>query len=581
VLVRTWLGVGGSDAHGLLTALRELERPSDASGWSDLVLLVEAPAAPELLAHLPAALKQAAPPGWPSALPAGFHPLCLGPLHVLLCVGPVPQSLGELVCQAHATWISHQALPHHQTGEADGAKAVDRNLQDLPKTLSRLARCCAKQAPLTIAPATWSTEQAACLKTAGFIPLDATRAHWAYQPPWSVPSTPSPPDAGRHAMVVGAGLAGAAITWALVRRGWRVHLLDTHCAPALGASGLPVGLMTEHQANNDTVLSALSRVGVPLHLRELTERVPPGQGWQTTTVANLKDVPPNQQPPLEHLLTHPIHASNLQPGALVRPAALVNAWLSAARATGLLTETWGQRIEAIQPAPPSHGTEAGWMVQSANLQTVMQAPFLVLASAYGTQALLEPHSPPAALPLRPVKGQLTHAARVEEPWAPCPIRQQGVWVPAYADSGLSPPTMWAMGSTYERGQNDTICTPSSRAANLRSLQAMSPQAHDAVTQHAMQDWAGVRCASPDRLPLAGPWPAMGHAWNASDRLEHLPRQPGLWTVCALGSRGLTLAALLGEWVAAQMSGAPWPIARSHALALDPARFALRHARKSG
>jgi tRNA 5-methylaminomethyl-2-thiouridine biosynthesis bifunctional protein len=46
----------------------------------------------------------------------------------------------------------------------------------------------------------------------------------------------------------------------------------------------------------------------------------------------------------------------------------------------------------------------------------------------------------------------------------------------------------------------------------------------------------------------------------------------------MGSRGLTLAALLAEVLAAQIEGTPLPIETDLADALDPARIALRRLR---
>src|SRR6185369_6222008 len=46
----------------------------------------------------------------------------------------------------------------------------------------------------------------------------------------------------RHALVLGAGLAGTACAQRLAARGWSVDLLERAPAPARGASGNPLGL---------------------------------------------------------------------------------------------------------------------------------------------------------------------------------------------------------------------------------------------------------------------------------------------------------------------------------------------------
>jgi tRNA 5-methylaminomethyl-2-thiouridine biosynthesis bifunctional protein len=49
-------------------------------------------------------------------------------------------------------------------------------------------------------------------------------------------------------------------------------------------------------------------------------------------------------------------------------------------------------------------------------------------------------------------------------------------------------------------------------------------------------------------------------------------QPGLWTSAALGSRGLTFAALAAELLAARLHGEPLPLPVKLAAALDAARM---------
>jgi tRNA 5-methylaminomethyl-2-thiouridine biosynthesis bifunctional protein len=63
----------------------------------------------------------------------------------------------------------------------------------------------------------------------------------------------------------------------------------------------------------------------------------------------------------------------------------------------------------------------------------------------------------------------------------------------------------------------------------------------------------VRCASTDRRPLAG-------------ELES-----GLWVSTAMGSRGLTFAALCGELIAARLHAEPLPLEARLAQALDVRR----------
>ena len=87
--------------------------------------------------------------------------------------------------------------------------------------------------------------------------------------------------------------------------------------------------------------------------------------------------------------------------------------------------------------------------------------------------------------------------------------------------------------------------------------ALLPEAAAALQEEfatgAVRAWNGVRCASPDRRPLLG------------------ELAPGLWVSTAMGSRGLTFAALCGELLAARLHGEPLPLPVRLAGALDVRR----------
>jgi tRNA 5-methylaminomethyl-2-thiouridine biosynthesis bifunctional protein len=66
------------------------------------------------------------------------------------------------------------------------------------------------------------------------------------------------------------------------------------------------------------------------------------------------------------------------------------------------------------------------------------------------------------------------------------------------------------------------------------------------------------------------------------RLEQprqVPRVAGLYVLGALGSRGLSVAPLLGEALAAWITGSPQPLPASLLDAVDVARFVARRVRK--
>lgn len=391
----------------------------------------------------------------------------------------------------------------------------------------------------------------------------------------------------RHALVIGAGLAGAAVCVALARRGWHTTLIDAESGPARAASALPVGMLSPHVTKVPTPLSRLSALGVADTRTELERLLPQGHGWQACEVDNLG------------------HDPGRWPAALVRPAALVQAWLSEAGRLDGLTTLWNTPVTRLRHSESQTGSAhlptacPVWQALDSAGQVLAEAPVAVVAAAFGSLALLEASTPElssAALPLRPVKGQMSLAALNGAPLAQRPQRDSGVFVPDYEDTGLAPdwPTrIWAMGSTYIRGDASTEVNGADHERNVQSLQAMHPEAgqrlREAAARGALLGWAHVRCASLDRLPLVGALPDVAAlhrlmqgagARRSQVPLAATPRRPALFMLSALGSRGLTLAHWCAQLLAAQIDGTPLHGYEPDLLrALDPARFAWRQARK--
>ncbi len=375
---------------------------------------------------------------------------------------------------------------------------------------------------------------------------------------------------------------------ALSRRGWRITLLDAASGPAQAASALPVGMLSPHVTRAPTPLSRLSALGVADMRAELEHRLPQGHGWQACEVDNLG------------------HDPGRWPAALVRPAALVQAWLAEALQRGALTTRWSAPVARLQPsvaAQPSssgqgHPAAGHWQALDAKGRVMAAAPVVVVAAAFGSLALLADSAPGLdvqGLPLRPVKGQMSLAALDGPPLAERPQRDNGVFVPAYEDSGLPPAwpaRLWAMGSTYERGAVTTDLSDAAHERNARSLDLLNPMAalrlREAAARGELLGWAQVRCASQDRLPLVGAVPdvpalrvVMVQAGARRGRLPlaDTPRWPGLYMLGALGSRGLTLSHWCAEVLATQIQGELPAVEPDLIRALDPARFAWKQARR--
>ena len=215
-----------------------------------------------------------------------------------------------------------------------------------------------------------------------------------------------------------------------------------------------------------------------------------------------------------------------------------------------------------------HGTD-GWRVFDRDARVIAEAPVLVLANA--EDALRLAVLPPAWA--ERVRGQVTWLAASDAAVMPrLPIASGGYVLALPNDGGL------LIGATSQRGDEDAQVRQADHAVNLERARHLlgCNAARDGAPLHGRIGW---RIVTRDRLPLIGLVPDLaGPLPKRRDAPRLLTRRPGLYLHAALGSRGLTTAALGGELIAAQLCGAPWPLEADLADAVDPARFVLRTSR---
>ena len=321
-------------------------------------------------------------------------------------------------------------------------------------------------------------------------------------------------------------------------------------------------------------------------------------------------------------------------GGWVAPAALCAHWLAA---PGITTH-FGTGVQALLP----QGT--GWLLQGTDGQPLATVDAVVLCNAADTGRLLARANVATAAAERSHETATasTNASASASTSANASastnsidqhlhaVRGQITWLPPDTPSLPDLPLpVAASGYALRLADGRLLCgasaqhdLPGSTDATLRD----ADHAHNLATLRRLTDWTGApgpgplagrvgwRQQSDDRLPLLGPVPAQWvghrgpldggppagptpHAAEAAcaaphpraasnshrhlDQARQVPRQPGLYVFIALGSRGITHAALGGEVLAAWITGDPVPAPASLLDALDPARFIARTARRPG
>ena len=602
---------------GITQADTQLDADADADADADT------DAAPDIARRLQAL--------WPPQTP-GWHHVSLdearGPqgqvqhLRLMLGFGEPEQLLPGLLASVDAFCI-----------DVDAPSAASA-----PGWVSRLNRLAAPGATAAASASSGALTEA--LHAAHFevrIPPEAPRsAHLTlalYAPRFAAPPTPgglwpAPAPAQRHALVLGAGLAGCSAAWSLSRQGWAVTLLDAADGPAQGASGNPGGLFHSIVHNDDGLHARAHRAAALATWARVNEAILsgdlPGQATGLLRLDHRQDSAGAHamlarmpwlteqarwldQTEAQAWVGAPVpsggwlfrQAGWLEPGACARwllnhAQALAGAASSAQTSlpsAGVRTQ-WSCAVARIHRDDDT----AQWQALDAQGQVLAQAPTLVLATAWQANELLASLPSGQAtepLPLSAVRGQIT--------WLHGGDGADGVSLPKgpVAGGGYAltlPGGRLLCGATTQHHDTDPSIRPDDHRHNLAQAERLgvlrADQAADAADRTLppaaqLAGRVGWRATTPDRLPLVGalPWHADRLATLPHLRREQvrmLPRERsasgGLYVLSGLGSRGITWAALAGELLAHWVTGAACPVEAELRDAMDPARFLARRHR---
>jgi len=425
-------------------------------------------------------------------------------------------------------------------------------------------------------------------------------------------SVPAPLDEGAAesptAIVIGAGMAGAAMTLRLVARGWRVKLFERAEAPGSAASGNPAGVFHPQLSADDNVLARLTRAGFLYALSQ----------WRT-----LPGGLPGRADGLLQVATNDEEAQSLAQLVMVQgyPEEYVK-WVDAAQASALAGETLAYgglwfpeggwlapamlcRAELVAAGPAldaRYGVsvdrlerrDGRWVALDDTGRVLADAAVAIVTAADESQRLLGPYLAPEFIPVKRVRGQLTFLPPDSLPDLRIPVCGEGYVAPSPL-GGAGPIT----GATYGFDDPATDVRVGDHQANLRRLAALLPDHARMLSDEdgglgsasAAAELGGrtaFRALVTDRMPMAGQLPDMAAIASSAPKrrrlagghLRDLPRLSGLYASFAFGSRGLVFASLCAELVASQIEGEPWPIGSDLADAIDPARFLLQALRKA-
>lgn len=512
---------------------------------------------------------------WPMLVPA-VHRLEFegGRVVLTLAFADAAKTLRELRLTADAVYL-------------DGFSPQRNPEMWSPTVMKAIARLCAEGATA----ATWSAAGAVrtALIEAGFDvekrPGFARKRDMlcARIDPRRVRAKPAPRWRERYAMVIGAGIAGTAVTERLCARDWNVKLLDRQ--PALPTSQRIAGVFHPVLTPDDSLFARLTRAGV-LHALvrwRALEAAGHAPVWDECGVLQLaRDENENtaQRAAITALATPPEFAQYASREEATRHAGVpvaagglwfpTSGWMKPSSLIAAQLAAAGERLEA------RFGCEVArlafqngmWSAYDRAGKHLAQAPVAVLANADATPLL-----PSGNIRVRRVRGQISFLPE-ERFVAPHVVVLRGGFVlPPIHGASIA-------GASYDFDDEDPSPRASSHAGNLERLERIVPGAGAEIDPSTLEGMVGFRAVSPDRLPLIGPIADEESEVPKNPQLATLARLPGLFGAFAYGSRGLLWSGIGAELVASIIEGEPLAVEGRLVDALDPGRFLLRALRRS-
>jgi tRNA 5-methylaminomethyl-2-thiouridine biosynthesis bifunctional protein len=534
---------------------------------------------PPVMADQPALSKLLAD-AWPMPV-AGVHRLEFDDGHVVLTL-----AAGDAQSMLQKLWMRADSFYLHSAAFGETLPFVAKALARIAGDNATLCADAHPELPKALNDAGFKIDESSHYVNARFAPRWRVRRH---KPPTAFP--PAENKATRHAMVIGAGLGGCAITERLASRGWRVTLIDRHASPARDASGNPAGVFHPIVWRDDSIAARLTRAGFLYALHRWSVLEQNGHDLRRSR-DGLLQIADSAEDALaiasaitrfglprayinavdEHeasrLAGQPVSRAGwfFPQGGSISPGAVCVA--QCAVAGDRLTSHFGLQIDRIEH---KNGV---WTAFDATGRFIAEAPVVILANAGDAQRLAGLYGQPT----RGVRGQLTVLDASPLDGLRVPMVGDGYAVPLDQHKTLT-------GATYDIDDTNPRIEPSGHIENLKRVGRMLPALNGFAPGTAtLEGRVAFRSVTSDRMPMIGSLVDEPAARADAARLSgawplDLPRMPGLYGAFAFGSRGLIWAALAAELIAAQLEGEPWPIERELAEAIDPARFFLRALRQ--
>ena len=391
------------------------------------------------------------------------------------------------------------------------------------------------------------------------------------------------------ALVIGGGLAGCHTAWALAQRGIKVTILEQKSKLAQGGSGNKRGIIYTRLSPHNDPLSVfnLHSLLFACHFYKANGFFPSvGEQCGVLHLAQTKKANDyykqlllqfSEQENFLHWVekeeTQGLSNFQLDSGGLFLPRA---GWLDPALLCIELSKhknistIYSQKIHSLVKS------DSNWHALNEPGEVLHSADIAIIANAHEAQALTQSNF----LPVNKIRGQVTYI----ESGLKRPLRTtvcSDGYMAQVGDRGL------CVGASFNLDEEQLHLSQQEHAHNLEKLARFGPEFQamaKSVEPGQLDGRAAFRCVSPDYFPIVGPVPqlqafsqdfaVLGKKANAQIDKCGIYHE-GLFTLLALGSRGLAYAPIAADTLASMICGEPPPLSLQLYLHVHPARFIIR------
>ncbi len=395
----------------------------------------------------------------------------------------------------------------------------------------------------------------------------------------------------KHAVIVGAGLAGITSAWALAKRGWQIDLIDQRPKIAQEASGNPLGILMPRISLGKNPEAAFYTAAYLKALRECTnlKEKYPDLIWkqegvlQVATSERIKRQMQQLDCSDDFARVLSPKQSNAQAGVEINKTAFYfpRAGCVSPRdlCRHLIDDAAGQIQTRLNTAIHRLSQKDGiWTLWGQDEKIIAESEMVILANAAQILAFEQCHW----VNLNVARGQVSMLrATAKSKKIRCVICFEAYISPEIKGEHL-------IGASFVRDDHKTEIREEEHLKNINQLSQLFPDCFDFKRKN-LKGHAALRTTTPDRMPLVGPVADLDFFKTHYHDLHHGKTDrdypsardlKGLYLNTGHGARGLCSSFLCAEVLAAQICNEALPVSEDIRQALHPSRFLIREL-KSG